>query len=267
VSASSDPAFALSATTEDLRCRVHDFVETHVLPIERDRTHWDAHENIRLDVLDVLRLKAKAAGLWAPQAPTHLGGMGLSNVQRAVFYEEANRSIFGPVVFNCAAPDDGNIDILARVATHEQQARWLQPIIDGHVRSAFAMTEPAPGGGSDPGMIVTQATRHGDLWRISGRKWFITGAADAQHFILIARTNPDPAEQRKHLTAFMFHRDQPGWKIVRRIAIMGPEEHGGHCEIVFDGLEIHDRDRLMLLNRPLQGGTQGRLMNIERDHQ
>ena len=102
------------------------------------------------------------------------------------------------------------------------------------------MTEPAPGGGSDPGMIKTRAEKHGDKWVIHGRKWFITGADGAAHFILIARTSDDP---RRGLTAFLYHKDQPGWRIVRRIEIMGPEEHGGHCELEFDGLEVARRER------------------------
>lgn len=237
--------FALPPGIEDLRLRVRAFVDDHVLPVEADRANWDDHGNIRLDILETLRARARAQGLWSPQAPAARGGMGLSVVARAVMYEEANRSIFGPVCFNCAAPDDGNIDVLSRLATPEQQDEWLQPLIDGKVRSAFAMTEPAPGGGSDPGMIQTRAERVGDGWRITGGKWFITGAAEAAHFILIARTDPTPAETRRHLTAFLFHRDQPGWEIVRRIPIMGPEEHGGHCELRFDGLEIPDRNRLL----------------------
>ena len=107
------------------------------------------------------------------------------------------------------------------------------------MRSSFAMTEPAPGGGSDPSMIKTYAEKHGDTWKIYGRKWFITGAAAASHFILAARTSDD---KRKGITTFLYHKDQPGWKIVRRIEIMGPEEHGGHCELEFDGLEVHDDD-------------------------
>ena len=159
----------------------------------------------------------------------------------AVMYQEANRSIFGPVAFNAAAPDDGNMMLLAKVARPAQQERWLRPIVDGEVRSAFAMTEPAPGGGSDPGMIRTRATRRDGRWVIEGRKWFITGAGEAKHFILIARTSDDP---RRGLSAFLFDRDQPGWEIVRRIPIMGPEEHGGHCELVFTGLEIADENLL-----------------------
>ena len=237
--------FGLSPEIEAVRARVRAFVDAHVLPVEADRANWDQHDNIRVEALEPLRAKARAEGLWAPQAPRALGGMGLSVVGRAVMYEEANRSIFGPVVFNCAAPDDGNIDVLARLGREDQKREWLQPIVDGRVRSAFAMTEPAPGGGSDPGMIRTVAERDGEDWRVTGTKWFITGAAEAAHFILIARTDPNPEEKRKHLTAFLFHRDQPGWEIVRRIGIMGPEEHGGQCELRFDGLRIPDANRLL----------------------
>ncbi|MCP3689511.1 MAG: acyl-CoA dehydrogenase, partial [Gammaproteobacteria bacterium] len=141
-----------------------------------------------------------------------------------------------------AAPDDGNMIVLEKVATEEQKKRWLQPIIDGDAHSSFAMTEPPPGAGSDPSLMKTTATRNGDNWVIHGHKSFITGAGAADHFILIARTSD---HKRKGLTAFLFHRDQPGWHIKRRIPIMGPEEHGGHCEIIFEGLEIPDEDRLM----------------------
>ncbi|MDP5307418.1 acyl-CoA dehydrogenase family protein [Paracoccus spongiarum] len=237
--------FTLSPAHEEIRRRTRDFVEAHVLPVEADRANWDEHDNIADGPLTLLRDKARGSGLFSPQVPREMGGMGLSVVGRAVMYEEANRSIFGPVVFNCAAPDDGNMDVLARIATPDQQVRWLAPIVEGRARSAFVMTEPHPGGGSDPGMIRTTATRDGDIWRIHGRKWFITGAAAADHFILIARTDPNPDERRRHLTAFLFHRDQPGWQILRRIPIMGPEEHGGHCELAFDGLEIPDSARLM----------------------
>lgn len=237
--------FALTPELEEIRARVRAFVEAHVLPVEADRANWDEHDNIALHALEPLREKARAEGLWSPQAPKALGGMGLPVVGRAVMYEEANRSIFGPVVFNCAAPDDGNIDVLCRLAREDQKEQWLRPIIEGKVRSAFVMTEPAPGGGSDPGMMRTFAEKDGGDWVVKGHKWFITGAAEAEHFILIARTDPNPEEKRRHLTAFLFHRGQPGWEIVRRIGIMGPEEHGGHCELRFDGLRIPDANRLL----------------------
>jgi len=234
--------FTLTPETEDIRQRTRAFVEDHVLSLEAQRDTYDEHENIREDVLASVRQKAKAAGLWAPQSPKEFGGMALPIAAWAVMYEEAARSIFGPLAFNCRAPDDGNMNLLARAGTPAQKETWLRPIVDGRVRSSFAMTEPAPGGGSDPGMIRTRAEKKGDKWVIRGRKWFITGADGAAHFILIARTSDDP---RRGLTAFLYHRDQPGWRILRRIPIMGPEEHGGHCELEFDGLEVSDENVLM----------------------
>ncbi len=233
---------SLSPEIEELRSRIRDFVAEHIIPLESDRNSYDEHENIRLELLDSLRAKAKEAGLWAPQMPRERGGLGLSVAGMAVCYEEMGRSIFGPAAFNCAAPDDGNMILLNKVASEAQKERWLQPIIDGRVRSAFAMTEPAPGAGSDPSAMLTRAEKKGDSWRINGRKWFITGAAAAQHAILIARTSED---KRKGLTAFLVDREQPGWRVSRRIPIMGPQEHGGHCEIEIENLEVADENRLM----------------------
>jgi acyl-CoA dehydrogenase len=234
--------FALTSETRRHRDRFRAFAREQVLPYDSTPESFDEHDNIRDELLGALRAKAKEHGVWAPQMPAARGGQGLSIAAMAACYEELNYSLFGPVVCNCAAPDDGNMMVLEKVATDAQKERWLQPIVDGRVRSAFAMTEPHPGGGSDPSMIRTTATRRGDRWLVNGRKWFITGAGVAQHFILVAKTSDDP---RKGLSAFVFDRDQPGWRIVRRIPIMGPEEHGGHCEIEFDGLEIPDEQRLM----------------------
>jgi acyl-CoA dehydrogenase len=247
--------FEISDRIEAYRARIADFVATEVLPLEADRNLYDAHENIALPVLDDLRAKAKAAGLWCLQLKPETGGAGLGKVGMAVCYEEMNRSIFGPAVFNSAAPDDGNMMLLEAVGTPRQKEKWLQPIVEGKVRSAFAMTEPHPGGGSDPGMIATRAEKRGDAYVVHGRKWFITGAGEASHFILVARTSDDP---RNGLSAFLFHKDQPGWRILRRIEIMGPEEHGGHCELEFDGLEIPAENLLIGEGRGLKV-TQTRL--------
>ena len=241
--------FTLSPETEDLRLRTRAFVEAHVLPLERDPQNFSEHENIPPERLEPVRAKAKAAGLWAPQSPREFGGMALPIVAWAAMYEEAARSVFGPLALNCMAPDDGNMNLLARAGTPAQKERWLRGIVEGKVRSSFAMTEPAPGGGSDPGMIRTRAERKGDRWVVRGHKWFITGAGVADHFILVARTSDDA---RRGLTGFLYHRGQPGWHIVRRIPIMGPEEHGGHCELIFDGLEIPDEHVLMGLGDGLR---------------
>ncbi|WP_164010958.1 acyl-CoA dehydrogenase family protein [Pyxidicoccus trucidator] len=241
--------FSLSPEVEDYRLRVRAFVEQHVLPLEKQPDAFDAHENIREDVVARVRARAREEGLWAFQMPKSRGGQGLGVVGMAACYEEAARSPFGPVMFNAAPPDDGNMIVLEKVLrTEDLKQRWLQPIIDGKVRSAFAMTEPR-GCGSDPSLTYTKATRRGDTWVITGRKWFITGAQGAQHFILIARTSDD---ERKGLSAFLFDASQPGWRIERRIPIMGPEEHGGHCELVFEGLEIPDAHRLLELGDGLK---------------
>ncbi len=236
--------FTLPTDIERLRLRVRDFIAAEILPLESRPEIYDQYENIKLDVLDDIRAKARAAGLWAPQMPKARGGLGLPIVGWAAIYEEAQRSIFGPMAINCQAPDDGNMSVLNKVLkTDAEKDRWLQPIIDGKVRSSFVMTEPNPGSGSDPGgMMLTRAEKRGGKYVVHGRKWFISGAAVASHFILVARTSDDP---RRGLTAFLYHKNDPGWRIVRRIGIMGPEEHGGVCELEFDGLEIPEEHRLL----------------------
>ena len=154
--------FTISPRVADLRDRIDAFVEANLLPLESDPTNYDAHENIALPVLEQMREKARAEGLWCLQLREETGGGGLGKVGMAVCYEAMNRSIFGPAVFNSAAPDDGNMMVLEALGTPAQKDRWLTPIVEGKVRSAFAMTEPHPGGGSDPGMMLTTATRDGD---------------------------------------------------------------------------------------------------------
>jgi len=229
--------YNLSNEIEQLRINTRDFVNDIIIPLESDKSSYDDHENINLALLENIRKQVKVSGLWAPQMPIDRSGLGLGPIGMAVLYEEMNRSIFGPVCFNCAAPDDGNMYILNKIASTEQKIKWLDPIINGDVRSALAMTEPAPGGGSDPSMIKTEAVYSNNKWIVNGLKWYITGAGVASHFILLAKT-------KDGLTAFLYHKDQPGWNIKRKIPIMGPEEHGGHCEIEYNGLEIPDENRL-----------------------
>jgi acyl-CoA dehydrogenase len=254
--------FTISPALDQLRRQIAAFVEERLLPLERDPASYDAHENIAEPLLARLRAEARAAGLWCLQLPESRGGRGVGLLGMAVCYEEMNRSIFGPVVFNSAAPDDGNMMVLNKLGSEAQKERWLDPIARGEVRSAFAMTEPHPGGGSDPAMISTMAQRVGERYVVTGRKWFITGAGVAKHFILVART----AEGTKNAhTALLFHADQPGWRIERRIPIMGPEEHGGHCELVFEGLEIPAENVLLVEGKGMRV-TQTRLAPARLTH-
>ena len=198
--------FALPPEVDSVRRRIRAFVDSQIIPVEADPDARDPHENINDAALQRLRRLAREQGLWAPQMPQERGGMGLPVVGMAACYEEMNRSIFGPVVFNAAAPDDGNMIVLNKLASEEQKQRWLQPIIDGRVRSAFAMTEPM-GCGSDPSLTYTRAEKTRSGWVITGRKWFITGAEGAAHFILIARTSDD---DRKGLTRLPVRRRAAG---------------------------------------------------------
>src|ERR1700682_3679433 len=138
--------FTLPPEIEDLRLRTRAFVETHVLPLERDPQNFSEHENIPSERLAPVRAKAKASGLWAPQSPKEFGGMALPIIAWAAMYEEAARSLFGPLALNCMAPDDGNMNVLKKLGTPAQKDRWLKPIVEGKVRSSFAMTETSPCG-------------------------------------------------------------------------------------------------------------------------
>ncbi|MEO1471698.1 MAG: acyl-CoA dehydrogenase family protein, partial [Pseudomonadota bacterium] len=175
--------FTLDAAAEAYRTAVAAFVDREILPLEADPASFADHGNLPEARLAGIREQVKAAGLWAPNVPEAHGGLGLSFTALAAAYEEMNRSVFGPVCFNAAAPDDGNMRLLAQIGTPEQQAWWLAPLVAGEVRSAFAMTEPAPGAGSDPSMMLTRAERTNRGYRITGRKWYITGAGVARRFI------------------------------------------------------------------------------------
>ena len=234
--------FTLSAEIKDYRDKIRAFVDTHLIPIENDKSKLDEHEMIAEPVLLELRQLARSEKLWALQMPKSRGGCELSKVGMSVCYEEMARSPFGPVVFNAAAPDDGNMMILEKVLPEDMKSDWLQPIVDGESRSSFAMTEPMPGAGSDPSAMLTTARQSNGMWEINGRKHFITGAEGADIFILIAKTSDDP---RKGLTAFLHRGSDEGFRIERRIPIMGPEEHGGHCEVVYENLVIPDSQRLL----------------------
>jgi acyl-CoA dehydrogenase len=219
--------FAIDPSIHELAQRVRAFIDSEVIPREPLATHVDGWPP---EVLAEVRQQAKAAGIWAPQLPRELGGLGLSLLAVVPIFEAAGRSLFGPGALNCSAPDEGNMHLLHLATTPEQRARYLLPLAQGEIRSAFAMTEPAPGAGSDPTMIRTSAERHGDTWVLNGHKWYASGADGAAFLIVMARSNPDvPAAQG--CTLFLVDADTPGLEIVRRIDGLGVHMPGGHCEI------------------------------------
>lgn len=220
----------------DLVERTSVFIRETVLPLD-DEFGGD----IRAAGGDALRTglqsAARQAGLLAPHGPAQFGGLGLGMCDRAPVFEAAGYSLFGPLALNAAAPDEGNVHLLAHVATAEQQDRYLRPLVLGEVRSAFAMTEPAPGAGSDPSMLTTRAERSGNGWRIDGRKHFITGADGADFFIVMARTSGQPGD-RGGATMFLVDADTPGVRVGRHITTMDRSMLGGHCEVEFDTVRV-----------------------------
>lgn len=226
-----------STAVDDLVARTTTFIRDTVLPAE-DAVAGDAA--VGGDALRIeLQTAAKKAEIFAPHAPVEYGGLGLSMTDRAPVFEAAGYSVFGPAALNIAAPDEGNVHLLAHVATAEQQTRWLAPLVSGDIRSAFAMTEPSPGAGSDPNALATRAEWTGTKWRITGKKWFITGADGASVFIIMARTSGEPG-QRGGATMFLAAADSPGITVGRHISTSDKSMLGGHCEVTFDGLELDD---------------------------
>ena len=222
--------FGHSEGLQALRARVRRFVDEEVIPLEDPVL---AHDLDRLDaVARALREKAKAAGVYAPQLPKELGGLALSWRDRAVVLEELGRSFLGPIAANCAPPDQPNMINLLQLGTKAQQARYLNPLVQGEIRSCFAMTEPAPGAGSDPSMLQTRAERRGDgKWVLNGHKWFISGAVNAAFAIVLAQTD-------EGATLFIVDTDNPGYQLVRNVPSMDGFQIGGHGELRFTDCEV-----------------------------
>lgn len=224
-------------TVADLAERTAAFVDTVVAPEERRLAGvaTDGGEPLRVRLQEA----ARKAGVFAPHVAKDLGGLGLDMRGRAVVFEEAGRSLLGPLALNVAAPDEGNMHLLEAVATEEQRERYLRPLAEGRVRSSFSMTEPAPGAGSDPSALATTATPTSGGWLVNGRKWFITGADGAAYTICMARTSGRPGD-RGGATMFLIETDTPGMSIVRHIDTLDQGFFGGHCEIDFDNVFVSE---------------------------
>ncbi|AIJ22412.1 acyl-CoA dehydrogenase family protein [Amycolatopsis methanolica] len=213
----------------ELARRTAEFVRDHVIPVEEEHGGVVSSDDVR----ERLQRAAKEAGVFAPHVSAEFGGHGLDMRGRAAVFEEAGYSLLGPLALNIAAPDEGNMHMLEAIATPAQKERYLRPLASGEVRSCFAMTEPAPGAGSDPAALTTRAERVDGGWRINGRKWFITGAEGAGFTICMARTSGEPGDAGG-ATMFLVDGDNPGLKVLRHIETLDESLYGGHIELEFD---------------------------------
>ncbi|NYJ74614.1 acyl-CoA dehydrogenase family protein [Allobranchiibius huperziae] len=237
--------FEYDERTTALMKQLRSFVDERVIPsVSTFHEELDASDDrwawSRTPVLQTLRQEARDAGLWNLFLPGE-GGAGLTNLQYAPLAEITGRAMeLAPSTVNCSAPDTGNMEVLEQFGTPEQKEQWLKPLLEGRIRSSFAMTEPAVAS-SDATNIETRIERDGDEYVITGRKWWITGAMnpDAAIFIVMGKTDPS-AERHRQQSQILVPRDTPGVQIVRGMHVYGYDDHdhGGHAEIVFDQVRV-----------------------------
>ncbi len=229
--------FTLSPKVEDLRRRVAGFMDEHVYPAEKalhEQLLGNRHEEPQ--IIKDIRKQAKAEGLWNLFLPDDRYGKGLKNYEYAPLCEVMGRSPIGARAFNCMAPDTGNMEILAEFGTAEHKKRWLEPCLEGEIRTCFSMTEPETAG-SDPTTLSTRAVRHGDDYVINGHKWFTSGAIGAAFAIAMVVTDPDAPPHRR-ASMIIVPTDAPGFKIVRAVPVMGHTGGGGHCEVIYKDCRV-----------------------------
>ncbi|WP_329108612.1 acyl-CoA dehydrogenase family protein [Micromonospora sp. NBC_01699] len=236
--------FGFDARTTELHARLHEFLVDHVYPAEPVYAAQVAGATdpwTRPPVLAELKAKARERGLWNLFLPHPEYGAGLTNVQYAPLAELTGRSPYlAPEALNCAAPDTGNMELLAEFGTPEQRERWLRPLLDGEIRSAFCMTEPEVAS-SDATNIATRIERDGDEYVVTGRKWWSSGAMDPRCEILIVMGKTDPgAERHRQQSMVLVPRNTPGVTVERGMSVFGYTDgaHGGHAEVNFDGVRV-----------------------------
>ncbi|MCX2950387.1 acyl-CoA dehydrogenase family protein [Lentzea sp. NEAU-D7] len=236
--------FAYDAKTEELRTKLLAFMDSHVYPAEavlEQQLHDAADPWERQPILEELKAEARRQGLWNLFLPDAEHGAGLTNLQYAPLAEITGRSPhLAPEALNCAAPDTGNMEVLAMFGTDEQKKQWLQPLLDGEIRSAFCMTEPEVAS-SDATNIATRIERDGDDYVINGRKWWSSGAMNPNCaiFIVMGKTDPD-AERHRQQAMILVPRDTPGVTVQRALHVFGygDHAHGGHAEILFEDVRV-----------------------------
>lgn len=238
--------FEFSAKTKQLQAQLQTFMDKHIYPNE-GLYHEQLEENARngrpyagVPLIAELKEKARAEGLWNLFLPEAEYGAGLTNLEYSPLAEIMGRVLWSSEVFNCGAPDTGNMEVLARYGSEEQKKQWLYPLLNGEIRSSFAMTEPAVAS-SDAANIETKIVRDGDDYVINGRKWFITGGCGerTKFFILMGKTDPDNADRHRQQSMIIIPKDTPGVTIVRDMPVYG-NYHApkGHPEILFENVRV-----------------------------
>lgn len=232
--------FEISARTRDLQRRLQAFMDEHVYPNEcRFEEEIQKNRWSPTKVIEELKPKARAAGLWNLFLPDDAGGAGLTNLEYAPLCEIMGRSPMAPEIFNCSAPDTGNMEVLARYGTPEQKERWLKPLLAGDIRSCFAMTEPAVAS-SDATNIQASIVRDGSEYVLNGRKWWTSGAGDPRCKVAVFMGKADPAAPpHRQQSMVLVPMDAPGVKIERMLKVFGYEhEPHGHGEVTFTNVRI-----------------------------
>jgi acyl-CoA dehydrogenase len=258
--------FDYSPKVKQLQARLSAFMDEHIYPNEA-RFHAEIEANraagnawIPTKIMEEMKLKARAAGLWNLFLPDSAHGAGLTNLEYAPLCEIMGRAHWAPEVFNCSAPDTGNMEVLARYGTPEQQHDWLEPLLDGRIRSCFGMTEPDVAS-SDATNIASSIVRDGDHYVINGRKWWSSGANDPRCavFIFMGKSDPDNASRHKQQSMLLVPRDTPGVNILRHLPVFGFDDAPhGHAEIVFDNVRVPATNLLLGEGRGFEI-AQGRL--------
>jgi acyl-CoA dehydrogenase len=234
--------FAYSEKVNALRIRVSQFMDRYIYPNQqtyREQIERSGNPHHHAEIVDELKAIAKAEGLWNLFLPDKEYGAGLTNLEYAPLAEIMGRVGWASEVFNCAAPDTGNMEILAEFGTPEQKRQWLQPLLDGEIRSAFAMTEPDVAS-SDATNIQLTIRREGDEYVLNGRKWWCSGAARprCKIFIVMGKTDPDNPDPHRQQSMVLVPRDTPGLTIVRNLPVMGYVDNESHCELKFDNVRV-----------------------------
>jgi acyl-CoA dehydrogenase len=229
-------SFSIPSELLELQQRVREFIAGEIVPMESDarQTAHGPTEELRRELIT----KARAAGLLSSHVSRDFGGLGLDHFGKAIVFEEAGYSPLGPIALNIFAPDEGNMHLLEAVARHDHKERWLRPLAAGDIRSCFCMTEPDPGAGSDPSMLATTATKHGDHYLINGRKWFITGASGAAFAIVMAKLEDGRA------TMFVTDMKAPGITVERMMDSLDTCFPGGHGVVRFEDVKVTEDDVL-----------------------